>query len=885
MTDSLTIDTWWHERAWNLDEPVGEAGIDFTVPDEDAVAKKAKSVVRLNYGTFELKAEPFEELPAAPVANIMLDTWVSAVKNKFAHQEVRTNYAAPHVVLPLLEQQAGYEPLAALTEAYSSGNKTAIPGHLKRSINGCLGALGLRAVWSSIDAGVQERFVAALRGHTPDLNGYDDAGWLFLASATGELDAEVQAALEQVNEGVCSDIEGRSHWSHPRDLFCLFGATPEERVALADKHDSNVAVNRGAVIAWLLNTGELGIDRLVLSLSRLGKDDAKEAMATLKSAVDGPAAVRIWAALLDTRHAAEASVWLTANTDAVLALEPDTRTAALLAPTLRTVPVDKLRASRDSVAETLWPIVDAIIADADTPEFDPETPWWKEALAAADDPGKKKLPPYVAGMALPALRIGGTRLGEREHETLLRVLMTSERDHPLLAAIRENVPAAARDDFALGMLKVWLANGAESKGSWLLTSAGSVGDDRFVNTLTPLIREWPGQSQHKRAVKGLTALRNVGTTVALQQIAGIAAKVKFAAIKKRANEAMEEIADALGFTRDELEDRIIPDSGLDARGTRTFSYGPREFLAALTPDGKVSARLIGTDGLPTGKPKASLPAPNQSDDAELAAQSKADYAQLKKNVSAVAKIQKARFESAMISGRRWTAEEFGELLAPNPLVRSLLAGVVCGVFEGDARVALGRLDSDGTLLDADDEPIGLSGRSVGIVHPIELSEEEKSRWSEVLTDYELMEVFPQLAREVFTLPADQGDDLDLHGVPGEELEAGRMLGAFSKGGWERGAFADAGVYHLHARKFVAANVTAFINYADGMYAGSVAELSDQTIEHVYLLEGLHDGEDFDYGWTPVPYYLNRDTYRHVPWSKAAPTVVSEVFRTLESMRG
>ena len=89
-----------------------------------------------------------------------------------------------------------------------------------------------------------------------------------------------------------------------------------------------------------------------------------------------------------------------------------------------------------------------------------------------------------------------------------------------------------------------------------------------------MIREWPGASQHKRAVKGLTALRNVATDEALQQISGIAAKVKYASLKQHANQAMHEIAIHRGLTRDELEDRIIPDGGLDGRAPASSTTAP-----------------------------------------------------------------------------------------------------------------------------------------------------------------------------------------------------------------------------------------------------------------------------------------------------------------------
>ena len=185
-----------------------------------------------------------------------------------------------------------------------------------------------------------------------------------------------------------------------------------------------------------------------------------------------------------------------------------------------------------------------------------------------------------------------------------------------------------------------------------MTGAGWLGDDEFVHTLTPLIREWPGISQHQRAVKGLTALRNVATDVALQQISGIASKVKFAALKKRAGEAMDEIAAQRGLTRDELEDRVLSDGGLDERGTRLFNYGPRQFLAYVTPEGKLAARLLNADSRPKGKVLSTLPAPNKSDDAALAKASKAEYNSVKKAVTSLAKVQLERFERAMILDRR-----------------------------------------------------------------------------------------------------------------------------------------------------------------------------------------------------------------------------------------
>ena len=49
-----------------------------------------------------------------------------------------------------------------------------------------------------------------------------------------------------------------------------------------------------------------------------------------------------------------------------------------------------------------------------------------------------------------------------------------------------------------------------------------------------MVRAWPGESQHQRAVLGLECLRAIGTDVALMQLNGIAQKLSFKGLKARA---------------------------------------------------------------------------------------------------------------------------------------------------------------------------------------------------------------------------------------------------------------------------------------------------------------------------------------------------------------
>ncbi len=782
----------------------------------------------------------------------------------------------------LLQALSGTEMLTAQSAELDSGEERVGHGYENDYASRGLEWLALRLCWDDIDEASRVELARSVDARWWLHGTVTEAEWLrlvYFSAVLGTHADDVQKVLDELEDGLLMPV------AEPRagQGICLFAPTVEERIRLAKRLMAHFAHSPTVSLAWLLNTGAAGLPVLVDQLKEVGKDEARATLDLLTTRLRGPGAVIGFVRLLDSRHAPTALAWLQDHRPLVYAAQLSAADAAPLVVVLRAAPVDELRAVVGQTSGGVRQVIEEVLAEYDLASFDPSTPWWAEATAGIK---AGRLPKGLVDALPPVVIEEGHRLADAEVQILLTALMSADRDHPLLAAFHEHVPARKRDRVAIALLDTWLALGAPSKDKWLMVGTGCIGSDGFVHHLTPMVREWPGVSLHQRAVQGLNALRNVGTDVALQQIAGIAAKVKYAAIKKRAGEAMNEIAEQRGFTRDQLEDRIIPDGGLDERGTREFSFGARRFLASLTPGGKVIVRTIGDDGRPTGKPRTTLPKPNQSDDAQLAEDANDEFKVLKKTVTDIAKIQKQRFEQAMVGGRQWSADEFLQYVAPHPLLRRLLSSVVWSVYDGESRVGLGRIDEDGQLVDINDEPVSLDGRTLGIVHPVDLSDDEISRWSEVQADYELVEAFPQLSRQRFALPADQGDDLALHGAPTGKVEAGRLIGACTKYGWRRGAALDSGVYSLFGQYFVAGDVTAVIEFENGMWMGPISEQDEQTITSVYLLRGERDPQDLDYGANPgrkTPTYLGPIEY--VPWSKAPRAVISEVLATLNAMAG
>lgn len=150
-----------------------------------------------------------------------------------------------------------------------------------------------------------------------------------------------------------------------------------------------------------------------------------------------------------------------------------------------------------------------------------------------------------------------------------------------LDIIREIFTRESLAEFGWDLYTAWTEAGAPAKENWAFTSLGILGNDDTARKLTPLIRAWPGESQHKRAVSGLDVLADIGSDVALMLLNGIARKIKFKALQEHAREKINIVAENRGLTMAELEDRLAPDLGLDSSGSLILDFGPRKFTVGF----------------------------------------------------------------------------------------------------------------------------------------------------------------------------------------------------------------------------------------------------------------------------------------------------------------
>ncbi|XVQ13790.1 DUF4132 domain-containing protein [Spirillospora sp. CA-255316] len=430
--------------------------------------------------------------------------------------------------------------------------------------------------------------------------------------------------------------------------------------------------------------------------------------------------------------------------------------------------------------------------------------------------------------ALPQILLPGRRgaLPAAATRHLMTMLALSKPGdvYPGVARAAAGCDPASLAEFAWSLFERWQMAGAPSADGWALTALGPLGDDGTVRRLTPLVRAWPGEHGHARAVKGLDVLAEIGTETALVHLHGIAERVKFRGLRDRAREKIGEIAGRLGLTPDQLGDRLVPDLGLDEAGTLVLDYGPRRFTVGF--DEALRPYVTGEDG----KRRKALPKPGKGDDQELAPEAYRRFAQLKKDARAAASDQVLRLERAMVTGRRWTPEEFRAYFTGHPLVRHIARRLVWAAEDGGRATAF-RVAEDGTFADVADDAFTLPGTArVGIPHPLALGESVKA-WSDVFADYEILQPFPQLARPVAALTEEERAGGRLARFEGATVPSGAVRG-LTRRGWQLPRDSDGMQYEISLP--LAAGLSVEIVLETGLYAGSGGEEDDQVLEKVTI---------------------------------------------------
>ncbi|GGV08425.1 hypothetical protein GCM10010182_29750 [Actinomadura cremea] len=390
--------------------------------------------------------------------------------------------------------------------------------------------------------------------------------------------------------------------------------------------------------------------------------------------------------------------------------------------------------------------------------------------APAVPPVLPKIPVWASPGVLPRVRLRDRAAALPAEATAHLVTALAVAD-PGLDEVRAACDPVSLAGFAWALFEAWQAHGAPPRDDWTLRALGLAGDDDTARRLVPLIRTWPGENRHDRAVRGLDVLVALGTPVALLHLHDLRRKGEHPGVRERARELFHGVARRASLSADRLSERVMPDYGLDADGGTTLDYGPRRFRVGFG-DG---LEPYVTDG--AGRPLKALPEPGAGDDPELAHAARRGFTAMKAEVRTASTHLKGRLEKAMARRHAWTPADFRALFVDHPIVRHIGRRLVWTVDGTAFRIA-----EDRTLADVHDDAFEPSGTAaVRLAHPAELGADLEA-WAETFADYEIAQPFPQLGRPFHLLTGDEHASGRLERFEGLAVD-GEKLYAMRRRGW------------------------------------------------------------------------------------------------------
>ncbi|MBD5159476.1 MAG: DUF4132 domain-containing protein, partial [Ruminococcus sp.] len=304
------------------------------------------------------------------------------------------------------------------------------------------------------------------------------------------------------------------------------------------------------------------------------------------------------------------------------------------------------------------------------------------------------------------------------------------------------------NDFTMEVFNRWADKGASAKTKWVMWFCGVHGGHGMIEMLMKYIKEWSEHSRGAIASEAVMAMALNGSPEALVNVDSIARKFRHKQVRNSAKKALDDVAELLGITKEELADKIVPDMHFDEKMCRVFDYGNRQFNVYLTPT--LEIEIFNGD-----KKLKNLPKPAKSDDPEKSVQAYEDFRIMKKQIKTVVANQKQRLEYVLMCDRKWTSENWKNLFVKNPVMHCFAIGLIWGVYDGDRLIESFRYMDDGSFTNINEDEFEIpENAEIGLIHPIELTPEQKKAWAEQLSDYEIIQPFPQISRPCFT-PTEQ----------------------------------------------------------------------------------------------------------------------------------
>ena len=410
----------------------------------------------------------------------------------------------------------------------------------------------------------------------------------------------------------------------------------------------------------------------------------------------------------------------------------------------------------------------AYLQPEDLPTELKHLPWHEGTDATTRTKGKRKkthlrppaLPAFWRPLHYPPLVLRedpASILPVATYDDIGRILtrLDDEALSPAIASLEALIDPSSLSDFCWHLVEDWLEVGAPSRQMWVFEAFLRFGTEELITHLPALIDFWIGSKHHQRGRKvlhtldpdknpylyeALDAMRvgaySDGATLAAERLEHFA--MRHFGEHDRHKESVDHFLDAITMTH-----------GLDASRRITLDPGSH---VEVRLDADLEPQLLAPRG----------------EEVSLSPTQQLRWQYLGRRLATQARTLARRLERAMCSHRRWPPALWQAHILEHPILGGLARRLIWATFE-DPHTPLScwRIDESKELTDLEEvrrHADGFSaGQTIGLVHPLHLSAEERGRWLEVLADFEIIQPFEQITRPFIEEPVSKQAWRSLYG--------------------------------------------------------------------------------------------------------------------------
>lgn len=414
---------------------------------------------------------------------------------------------------------------------------------------------------------------------------------------------------------------------------------------------------------------------------------------------------------------------------------------------------------------------------------------------------ERGLPEGLESHELPGIVVGGQPLTELEVTNLL--LQIKANNQLVIETFKREANPDSLEILAQVLLDKWLKTDEFVKHVWLLFAAAHLGSADISRRLLKKTA-MPNDVFSKREAMQLLALAIQATPEGIRHLCNCWVMTESSALSRAAHDSVQAIARQRGITPTDLSIRSISDRDISGRSLRA---GSQEYKVEIDADFSLCVRDQ------RGKRYPQPPPQEGRSEAENNL-NLVDWNELQYNFSRLRDKLFILLEWAMIEELRWSTREFTALFIQRPLYQRCARTLVWGIYNTDGTLqASFCLDEEGSAIDCEYQTVALpTDARIGILHPLHCAEAERRAWLEVLFDFDIVQVFDQMARPVHKLMSHEHDETYLLRLVGEQfIEIRRDHSVIRRNEWQFVKPIDTPGTAL-GREFPQSGVTAVIEF-------------------------------------------------------------------------